>query len=205
LSYLLSVTSSTRGDQSWSNRVLRAFLESFVAQHPDLDCRERATLEVPHLDLSAQRAGRIPVADQSPQEAAAFALAAELTGELEQASALVLATPMYNWGPPSSLKAWIDHIVNVQTFYRPSGLLHGLPVTCIVASGGFYSEGTNVAHDHLRPLLREIFSRIGVDDVAFIDCDPTGPMDRGLLDPNDPTSGFQRALAQVPAAASRRR
>lgn len=203
MSYLLSVTNSTRQDQSWSNRVLEAFLSSFAEQHPGVPVRERSTLTVPHLDLPAQRAGRIPVASMTPEEAEAFALAAAVTEEVEGASALVIATPMYNWGPPSSLKAWIDHLVNVQTFYQPSGRLAGLPVTCIIASGGLYSEGANLVHDHLRPLLREVFSRIGVDDVVFVNCDPTGPLDRGLIAPTDPTSGFARALAQVPAAASR--
>jgi len=205
LSYLLSVTNSTRQEQSWSNRVLAAFLESFAQQHPGVGLRERSTLNIPHLDLPAQRAGRIPVDAMTPDEAEAFALAAELTAEVEQASAVVIATPMYNWGPPSSLKAWLDHLVNVQTFYQPTGALAGLPVTCIVASGGLYSEGANVEHDHLRPLLGEIFSRIGVTDVAFVNCDPTGPLDRGVLSPSDPTSGFTRALAQVSAAAARRR
>jgi len=205
LSYLLKVTNSTRDDQSWSNRVLASFLESFTAQHPGVEVRERTTLDIPHLDLPAQRAGRIPVDAMTPDQAEAFALAAELTAEVEQASAVVIATPMYNWGPPSSLKAWFDHIVNVQTFYQPSGLLAGLPVTCIVASGGLYSEGANVEHDHLRPLIREIFSRIGITDLVFVNCDPTGPLDRGLLSPSDPTSGYTRALAQVPAAAARRR
>jgi FMN-dependent NADH-azoreductase len=203
MAYLLVITNSTRDDASWSNRVLARFVETFTAEHPGIEVRERSTLSIPHLDLASQRAGRVPASQHTPEQAAAFALTNELTAEVENAVAVVIATPMYNWGPPSSLKAWIDHIVNFRTFYQPTGMLDGLPVTAIIASGGFYSEGEMVVHDNLRPLLREVFGRIGITDLEFVNCDPTGPMDRGMVDPADPDSGFSRALAQVPAAAAR--
>ena len=134
-----------------------------------------------------------------------FALADQLTDELDGAAALVIATPMYNWGPPSSLKAWIDRIINVRTWYQPSVNLENLPVTVVVSSGGLYSEGENIEHDHLRPLLRECFSRIGVQDLRFINCDPTGPMEYGSTDKLSPESGFSKALAAIPEAAARAR
>ena len=118
-------------------------------------------------------------------------------------SALVVATPMYNWGPPSSLKAWIDRIINVKTFYQQSGALSDLPVTFIISSGGLYSEGENMKHDFLRPLLDECFTRIGVQDLVFINCDPAGPMDRGMVDSDSPDSAYAKALRQIPQAVSR--
>lgn len=203
MSYLLSVTASTRGEDSWSNRVLAEFEREFDARQGGVQIKHRYAGDVPHLDFAAQRAGRIPVERQTPDDVAAFALAHELTEELIGASALAIATPMYNWGPPSSLKAWIDRIVNVKTFYQQTGALADLPVTVIIASGGLYSEGENVKHDFLRPLLDEVFTRIGVQDLMFVNCDPAGPLDRvpGALD--SPGNAYAKALAQVPAAAAR--
>jgi len=60
-------------------------------------------------------------------------------------------------------------------------------------------------HDFLRPLLDECFTRIGIQDITFVNCDPAGPMDRGMIYVYDTTSGYSKALKQIPAAALRRR
>jgi len=205
MSYLLGVHTSTRGDDSWSNKLLEEFESQFLAAHPGSKVRRRFTSEIPHLNFAEQRAGRTPIAEQSDSDRAAFSLSNELTDDLLGASALVIATPMYNWGPPSSLKAWIDRIINVKTFYDQAGALSDLPVTFIISSGGLYSEGDSTQHDHLRPLLRECFSRIGITDQIFINCDPAGPLDRGLVAADAPDSAYSKALAQIPAAVARMR
>ena len=164
---------------------------------------DRDPFAIPHLDALEVTAGRTAPEDFTPELKQAFALADELTDELVTASALVIATPMFNWGPPSALKAWIDRVINKRTFYRESPALEGLPVTVIIASGGKYTTPAMSIHDSLRPLLRECFSRIGTDDLVFVDCEPTGPIDRGAIDRDDPESGFSQALAEVGSAAAR--
>jgi len=203
MSYLLSVTTSTRAESSWSNRLLSEFEKQFLAKHGGTEIKHRFTGDIPHLDFAAQSAGRIPLDKHTPSDTRAFALANELTDEVLNAKALVVATPMYNWGPPSSLKAWIDRIINVKTFYQQSGELADLPVTFIIASGGLYSEGENMKHDHLRPLLDECFTRIGVQDIQFVNCDPAGPLDRGLVEVDAPDSAYTKALKAIPQAVLR--
>ena len=203
MSYVLSVTSSTRGEQSWSNKLLSEFEKQFVAIHPSATIQSRFTGDIPHLDFTAQAAGRTPLEKHSSSDTAAFALSNELTDELIGASALVVATPMYNWGPPSSLKAWIDRIINVKSFYQQTGQLADLPVTFIISSGGLYSEGENMKHDFLRPLLDECFTRIGVQDISFINCDPAGPLDRGIVASDSPESAYIKAQKQIPQAVTR--
>lgn len=203
MSYLLSVNTSTRGEDSWSNKLMKEFERQFAASNPNISIRSRFTGDIPHLDFAAQMAGRTPLDKHSLEDQAAFSLASELTDEVIGAAALVIATPMYNWGPPSSLKAWIDRIINVKSFYQQTGALSDLPVTFIIASGGLYSEGENMKHDFLRPLLDECFTRIGVQDISFINCDPAGPMDRGIVAPDSPGSAYMKALAQIPGAAAR--
>jgi FMN-dependent NADH-azoreductase len=205
MSYLLSINTSTRGETSWSNKLLEEFEHQFISLNPTLPIKRRFTGDIPHLDFAAQSAGRTPVERQTDEDKAAFALANELTDEVLGAAALVVATPMYNWGPPSSLKAWIDRIINVRTFYQQTGALSDLPVTFIIASGGLYSEGENMKNDFLRPLLDECFTRIGVQDIAFINCDPAGPLDRGMIAPDAPESAYMKALQQIPASVARLR
>ena len=103
MSYLLSVTSSTRGEQSWSNKLLSEFEEQFMAINPSATIQRRFTGDIPHLDFAAQAAGRTPLEKHSPSDTAAFALSNELTDEVIGASALVVATPMYNWVPAGPL------------------------------------------------------------------------------------------------------
>jgi FMN-dependent NADH-azoreductase len=203
VTYLLSVNSSTRAEQSWSNKLLGEFENQFTTIHQGVAIKSRFTGDVPHLDFAAQSAGRTPVEKHSATDTEAFALSNELTDELIGASALVVATPMYNWGPPSSLKAWIDRIINVKTFSQQTGAFSDLPVSFIIASGGLYSEGENMKHDFLRPLLDECFTRIGIQDIKFINCDPAGPLDRGLVTPDSPESAYVKAQKQIPQAVAR--
>jgi len=81
--------------------------------------------------------------------------------------------------------------------------LADLPVTFIIASGGLYSEGENMKHDFLRPLLDECFTRIGIQDMFFINCDPAGPLDRGMIAADSPESAYIKAQKQIPQAVSR--
>ena len=185
--------------------MLEEFTDRFRAEHPQVGVVDRSVQEIPHLDALAVTAGRTQVADHTPELAEAFSLARVLTDEVLHSSAIVVATPMYNWGPPSALKAWLDRIVNTETFYRPTPALVGIPITFIIASGGRYTTPEMSRHDNLRPLLVECFTRMGSDpsDLVFVDCDPTGPLDRGHLDHLDEDSGWVQALAQADDAALR--
>ena len=95
----------------------------------------REVHSIPHIDFEALEAGRTAQALHTPEMKLSFALADELTTELVNADAIVIATPMYNWSLPSSLKAWIDRIVNCRTFYQRTDTVAKIPVTFIVTSG----------------------------------------------------------------------
>ena len=163
--------------------------------------------DIPHLSQAAVDAGRTPVESHTPELREAFALADGLTTEICDASHVVIASPMYNWGPPSALKAYIDRIINTRTFYLKTSTLAGIPLTFLVVSGGPYSEDAGVPklipQDHFRPLLRTCFESIGGSDIVFVNGDPTGPIDMGKISADDPSSGITRAKARIPAAAAR--
>jgi FMN-dependent NADH-azoreductase len=96
-----------------------------------------------------------------------------LVDELFAAEVIVIAAPMHNFGVPSSLKAWIDHIVRPgRTFTYsekgPQGLMTGKKAVLVLARGGVYSEGPMQAFDFQEPYLRAALGFIGITDVEVI-------------------------------------
>ena len=73
--------------------------------------RDLAAEPLPHLDGLAAHAGFAPTENHTPEQQAAFALRDTLAGELEQADAVLIGAPMYNFTIPSTLKAWLDHVI----------------------------------------------------------------------------------------------
>jgi FMN-dependent NADH-azoreductase len=94
--------------------------------------------------------------------------------EFLAAEVIVLGAPMYNFGIPSQLKAWIDHVaVAGKTFHYtahgPEGLAGGKRVIVASSRGGFYGEGTaGAAMDFQENYLRAVFGFLGINDVEFV-------------------------------------
>jgi FMN-dependent NADH-azoreductase len=103
----------------------------------------------------------------------ALRLSDQLTDELLASDTVVIATPMWNFAIPSSLKAWIDLIVRPgKTFnYAGSGVI-GLAkdkkAILVLASGGVFTEGEWASWDFVEPYLRRILGFIGIDDVQTV-------------------------------------
>jgi len=207
---LLRIIVSNRPSHvSFSKRLGEIFTDKWKESYPSVPIVDRVTGNIPHLDYESQEAGRKPLEKHTPETTGAFKLANDLTDELLAARHLLIVTPMFNWGPPSSLKAWIDRVINVRTFVKGgSNVLSGLPITIIVANGGAYSVDAPQSRpdlDFLRPALLNWFTQMGAqrENIHFIDCDPTGPIDAGMVPLESENSGWTRALAKVPAAAAR--
>jgi FMN-dependent NADH-azoreductase len=97
----------------------------------------------------------------------------QLTDELLESDLLVIATPMWNFGIPSALKAWIDLVVRPgRTFRYADGGVLGLAkdkkAILVLASGGVYTEGPWRAWDFVEPYLRQILGFIGIVDVQTV-------------------------------------
>jgi FMN-dependent NADH-azoreductase len=111
-----------------------------------------------------------PSEQQSDAEKAALARSNQLTDELLAADVLVLAAPMYNFAIPSTLKAWLDHVLRAGLTFKytdtgPQGLLTGKRAFVLTARGGIYAGS---ALDHQEPYLRQALAFIGIHDVQFI-------------------------------------
>ncbi|OBZ15017.1 FMN-dependent NADH-azoreductase [Bacillus sp. FJAT-27264] len=135
--------------------------------------RDLAKDPIPHLDDSTLKA----ISSKIPEEVAANKesahLSDQLTKELLESDVLVIATPMWNFGIPSVLKAWLDLVVRPgKTFtYTETGVL-GLAkdkkAIIVVASGGVFTEGAWKAWDFVEPYLRQILSFIGIENVQVV-------------------------------------
>lgn len=123
-------------------------------------------------------------------------LADTLITELEDADVLVIGAAFYNFTIPSTLKAWIDHVIRVgRTFGyvegRPTGLLPaGKRAVIVVASGGKYSEGPAAPLDFFVPYLTMILGMVGIQDVTVI---------RAEQQSNPAAAGGERAFAMEQA------
>ena len=76
----------------------------------------------------------------------------------------MVGLPMYNFGIPSQLKSWIDHVARAGITFRytengPQGLLEDKPVTVLAARGGLYAGTDN---DTVTPYIKLFFGFVGI-------------------------------------------
>lgn len=102
-----------------------------------------------------------------------LALSDSLVDEIKIANTLVISAPIYNFGIPATLKAWIDMICRAGLTFQytengPVGLLEGKRAIILVASGGT-AMGSDI--DFATPYLKQAMAFIGITDVTFIAAD----------------------------------
>jgi FMN-dependent NADH-azoreductase len=100
-------------------------------------------------------------------------LAENLVAELAASDTVVIGSAMINFGPPSSLKAWFDHVVWPGVTFRYAGnsvegLLKGKKVYLVTAAGGNFSEGPLSAWDYQSGYLQHLLGFIGLTDIEHL-------------------------------------
>lgn len=171
---ILYLTCSPRGTEAHSRRAADILIAALRERHAGLDVRHRDLAMNPPPVVDAAFSSAILAADNA---APALSVSEALIQELEAADALVIATPMHNFGVPAVLKAWVDQIVRIHRSFRSTpegkiGTLADRPVFVVVASGGWFTGpspiGTPAQPDFLTPYLRTILATIGLRDVRFV-------------------------------------
>lgn len=168
---LLHIDSSILGAGSVSRTLSAAIVAAQQAQHPGLQVsyRDLAAQPVDHLSGAHLAAGQGAV----PEDAALAADVADGAAVLDAflvADIVVVGAPMYNFGIPSTLKAWIDRLaVAGKTFHYtasgPEGLAGGKRVIVASSRGGFHQGAPS---DFQEPYLRFMFGFFGITDVEFV-------------------------------------
>ncbi|ABQ68641.1 MULTISPECIES: FMN-dependent NADH-azoreductase [Sphingomonadales] len=151
---LLHLDSSIQGDASASRHLSAAVVDRLQALHPALDIayRDLAADPLPHI---------VPAGFATPEAAA-------LLDQFLAADILVIGAPMYNFGLPSQLKAWFDHILVAGRTFRyteagAEGLAGGKRAIVALSRGGFYSEGhPGAAFEHAQSHIGGMLGFIGI-------------------------------------------
>src|SRR5687768_8108817 len=163
---ILQIKASVFNGNGQSSRLADQFVAELRAQHPGAQVVERDLVAdaVPHLD--AARAGALfarPEA-RSAEQQAVIAYSDALIDELRRADVVVLGLPMYNFGVPSQLKAWFDHLARAGVTFKYTekgavGLLTGKKAYVVATRGGVYA-GT--PHDFEVPFVRQFLGFVGI-------------------------------------------
>lgn len=174
MSHTLLVTSSPRGIDSLSTRFATEIGHGIQARAcGPLTVRDLAANPPPHI-TPAYIQGRITSPeDRTSEQVEAVRVAQELVDELKVADVIVLGSGMMNFGPPSQLKAWFDHVTwpGVTFGYGdtgPKGLLAGKKVYLVTATGGVFSEGAWAPFDFQTNYLLHLLGFIGLTDVEVV-------------------------------------
>lgn len=148
MSTLLQITSAITGDNSQSTALSNEFVARWQAQNPNgkVVVRDLAADAVPHLDGARMGALFTPADQRTPEQQAVVDYSDELISELRNADVIVFGVPLYNFGMPSTLKAYFDHIARAGVTFRytsegPEGLLPNVLVYIFATRGGYYAGG----------------------------------------------------------------
>jgi FMN-dependent NADH-azoreductase len=170
---ILIVTSSANGAASVSNQLAEAHAAQLAAAYPEARIvrRDVGADPVPHLTHATVAAIKGEPATEA--ELAARALSDKLVAELAEADLLVIASPMYNFGMSSTLKAWFDHVLRAGIAFRytsegPEGLFKDKKAVLIESRAGFYSEGDAAVMDGQEPHIRNLLGFMGITEVAVV-------------------------------------
>jgi FMN-dependent NADH-azoreductase len=174
---LLRIDSSIRTEGSVSREVLDSLERSYVDSHPggDVVRRDLGRDPIPAPTwAAATTAGMTPEDQRTDEQRAALGLAAELADELVAASAVVIGSPLYNFGIAAHLKSWVDVLVTDPRFAPGTAPLAGRPVVVVVSRGGGYGPGTpREGWDHGTGWLVRILRDVWGADVSVVEAELT--------------------------------
>jgi len=156
--------------EAHSRKTAAEVVARIAARHPGstIVTRDLAAENPPHPDRDLYEAILSPAPDDDPR----FALSETYIRDLEASDFVVIGTPVNNFTVPSTLKAWIDHIVRIRRTFRSTpegkiGMLRDRPVIVVTAHGGYVTIPP-VQPDHLTDYVRVIFETIGIPSIEFL-------------------------------------
>ncbi|MGY9049960.1 hypothetical protein P775_10425 [Puniceibacterium antarcticum] len=190
--HVLRIDTSARHEGSVSRELTDKVLAKLAAK--DVTVRDLST-PLPLIDSTWIGANFTPADTRSDDQKSTLALSDTLIAELNAADTIVIGLPVYNFGVPSTFKAWIDLVARAGVTFRytengPEGLLTGKRAILAVASGG-----TEVGSDYdfASTYARHILGFIGITDVTIVSAD------RLMVDPE---ASHKAADEQIAALAA---
>jgi FMN-dependent NADH-azoreductase len=195
---LLHLDSSILGGNSASRQLSAAMVDQLAKATPGLEIVHRDLAADPLSHLSGEHfAARQGLVPESAAIQMDIATSQAVLDEFLGADVVVIGAPMYNFGIPSQLKAWIDRIAVAGKTFRytatgPEGLAGNKRVIIAVSRGGFYGAGMPAAAlEHVESYLRSVFGFLGITDVEVVVAEGLG------IGPEQREKAMQGALQAV--------
>jgi len=169
---LLQLNSSLFGSAGQSTQLADRFVAGWRLKHADAEVivRDLASNPLPHLDAVRVTAFFTPLDQRTAQQQAYVDESDSLIAELQQAQFIVIGLPMYNFGIPSTLKAYLDQIARAGITFKYTetgavGLLSDKQVIVFATRGGLYA-GSPL--DTESQYIRDFLGFLGLTDVSFV-------------------------------------
>ena len=170
---VLRIDASGRQSGSSSRALLDDLVDALDIRYDVSVVRRDLADGVPHVDDRWIGANFTPAEDRNETHREVLSFSDELVAELQDADAIAIGMPIYNFGVPAALKAWVDMIARARLTFRytengPEGLLTGKKVYLVVASGGVAVDSEL---DFATPYMRQALAFVGITDVEVIAAD----------------------------------
>ena len=169
---ILVINSSLSSENGNSNKLTSKLIERLTNQYDRLNIvqRDLNEMNLPHLTMEEMVAWGTDKAQRTAEQATLANLSDTLIAELQQADTVVIGMPMYNFGVPSTFKAWIDRIARAGITFKytetgPQGLLLNKKVYVLAARGGQY---VGTPKDSQTQYLKDVLSFVGLSDIEFV-------------------------------------
>lgn len=169
---ILQLNTSLFQEAGASSQLANEFISEYVQREPGTQVitRDLAREPVPHLTAERFQAFLTPHEARTEAQRAVAEHSDGLIRELQEADVIVLGLPLYNFGIPSTLKAYFDHVARAGITFRytangPEGLLKGKQVYVFATRGGKYA-GTPL--DTASRYIRDFLAFLGITEVDFI-------------------------------------
>lgn len=193
---ILRIDSSARRDGSVSRQLTDRVVAHLANPATRIITRDLSS-GLPLLTAEWIGANFTPEADRTEAQRDELALSDSLIAELNAADTIVIGLPVYNFGLPAALKAWVDLVARAGVTFRyteagPEGLLTGKRVIVALASGGT-AMGSQI--DFATPYLRHLLGFLGITDVTFVGADKLA------LDAEGALAAAHDAVDALPRAA----
>ena len=170
---IYQIDSSARKEGSTSRALAKKLLDKIKKPDDEVVYRDLDD-EMVFVSGLTESGMKIEEKDQTEHHKKMFELSDKLVKELKESDVIIISAPIYNYGPPATLKAWSDLVARIgETFKfkengRREGLLRNKRAYLVITSGG---TKLNSKEDFLTPLLKFILNFFGIEKVDIISAD----------------------------------
>ncbi|MFT4606721.1 MAG: FMN-dependent NADH-azoreductase [Urechidicola sp.] len=192
---ILRIDASANALTSGSKMLGDKLTEKFQQSYPDAHINQRNLNHgLPFIDEHWVNANVTPADQRTSEQKQQLNLSDTLIKELQHADRIIITTPMYNFGVPATLKAWIDLVCRAGVTFQytnegPVGLLKNKQVDIIITTGGVPLQSPV---DFVSDYLKQVFRFIGIEHINII------AADQMAIDANNSVKKAQQQIDDLP-------